>query len=117
MSKTLIDEMVNRFLSWKLPNDFAPDAGISFEAEYNVEYMAKQGKPPCRHEPVGTNLLNADQARQMIEHMVGDMLKPLSDYAILRMHKNLPIEDVEGVGDLRFEKIVRCVERSHGITG
>lgn len=31
----LVKEMVNRFLVWKLPKDFAPDAGISFKAEYN----------------------------------------------------------------------------------
>ena len=30
MSKN-IDEMVNRFLGWKLPKDFAPDGGISFK--------------------------------------------------------------------------------------
>ena len=24
------DAMVNRFLSWKLPDDFAPDGGIVF---------------------------------------------------------------------------------------
>lgn len=63
--------MVDRFLCWKLPKDFAPDAGISFQAEYNVEYMAKQGKPPCRHEPIGTNLLHAGQAEEMVRHMLG----------------------------------------------
>lgn len=71
ISQAAIDEMVNRFLCWKLPADFAPDAGISFQAEYNAEYMAKQGKPPCRHEPTGTNLFHAVQARQMIEHLLG----------------------------------------------
>lgn len=67
----LVKEMVNRFLGWNLPKDFAPDAGISFQAEYNVEYMAKQGKPPCRHEPIGTNLLHAGQAEEMVRHMLG----------------------------------------------
>ena len=45
--------MVDKFLGWRLPEHFHPDGGISFKPEYNVEYMAKQGKPPCRHEPVG----------------------------------------------------------------
>jgi hypothetical protein len=31
MAKTMIDQMVDRFLSWKLPKDFSPDAGISFK--------------------------------------------------------------------------------------
>lgn len=67
-----IDKMVDRFLSWKLPDDFCPDAGISFEREHSAEYMAKQGKPPLRHEPIGTNLFTADQARAMIEYMLSE---------------------------------------------
>jgi len=60
------NEMVDRFLSWKLPKDFCPDAGISFKAEYN------EGTPyAARHEPIGTNLLSADQAREMLEHVLG----------------------------------------------
>lgn len=56
-------EMVNRFLAWKLPTDFRPDAGISFKPNYN------QHTPwPAKHEPVGTNLFTADQARAMFEH-------------------------------------------------
>jgi len=70
MSKDIIEEMVQNFLSWKLPENFNPDAGITFNPEYNVEYMARQGKPPMRHEPQGTNLFDADQAREMIEFMI-----------------------------------------------
>jgi hypothetical protein len=73
--KNLVDEMVDRFLGWKLPEHFCPDAGISFTPEFNVEYMAKLGKPPMRHEPIGTNLFTADQAREMIEHMLGRLSK------------------------------------------
>lgn len=71
-----LDEVVNRFLGWRLPEDFCPDAGISFNPEFNFEYMAKQGKPPMRHEPTGTNLFNADQARQMIEYILGTPAAP-----------------------------------------
>jgi hypothetical protein len=67
---TVTDEMVNRFLSWKLPVAFHPDAGISFKRYFNVEYNAKHGKPPQRHEPMGTNLLTATQAREMLEHVL-----------------------------------------------
>ena len=81
MEEAKIREMVDRFLGWKLPDDFCPDAGISFEPEYNVEFMAAQGKPPCRHEPTGTNLLNADQAEQMIRHLLGDV-NAMSDNVI-----------------------------------
>ena len=64
------DEMVNRFLGWKLPEDFHPDAGISFQPYFNVEWNAKQGKPPQRHEPVGTNLFTAVQVKAMLEHVL-----------------------------------------------
>jgi hypothetical protein len=58
------DEMVNRFLWWKLPQDFAPDCHISF----------KLPDPVLNHNPtwpVGTNLFTADQARAMLEHVLG----------------------------------------------
>lgn len=64
------DEMVTRFLGWKLPEDFHPDAGISFQPYFNVEWNAKHGKPPQRHEPIGTNLFTADQAKAMLEHVL-----------------------------------------------
>ena len=66
-----VDKMVARFLNWKLPENFKPDAGITFNPEYNIEYMAMLGEPPMRHEPTGTNLFDADQAREMIQHMLG----------------------------------------------
>lgn len=85
MAKTMIDKMVNRFLGWKLPKDFGPDAGISF----------KPTKPYEGDEfgnswwPVGTNLLTADQARQMFEHALGDDLARLiEENNNLRSHRD-----------------------------
>lgn len=51
------EAMVGRFLGWKLPKDFAPDGGISFEES--------------AWWPSGTNLLHAGQAKEMLEHVVG----------------------------------------------
>lgn len=59
------DEMVNRFLGWKLPEDFHPDAGISFKAEFN-EHTAH----PMKHQPTGTNLFNFEQAKAMLEYVL-----------------------------------------------
>lgn len=60
-----IKHMVNRFLQWKLPEDFHPDGGISFKREYN------ENTPwPRKAEPVGTNLLDATQAEAMIHHLI-----------------------------------------------
>lgn len=64
--------VVDRFLGWRLPADFNPDAGISFSPLFNVEYNAKRGLPPQRYEPIGTNLLTADQARAMLEYVLQD---------------------------------------------
>ncbi len=70
MTDEQIKHMANRFLGWKLPENFYPDAGISFTPEYNVEYNASQGKPPSRHEPIGTNLFNATQAEAMVRYIL-----------------------------------------------
>lgn len=59
-----IKESVNRFLGWKLPADFAPDAGITFKPSDH---------PLCG--PVGTNLFTAQQATAMLTHVA----KPLID--------------------------------------
>lgn len=56
--------MVDRFLSWRLPKDFAPDCHISFKLPDPV-------LNPNPTWPVGTNLLTAEQARAMLEHVLG----------------------------------------------
>lgn len=60
------DEMVSRFLSWKLPKDFNPDCGITFDP------ICNKGNPyESRREPIGTNLFSGEQARAMLEHVLG----------------------------------------------
>jgi len=72
MSKKLLDTMVNRFLCWKLPKDFHPDAGISFTPTH-----FQNGENADLHWPVGTNLLTAVQARAMFEHLLaGAIVQP-----------------------------------------
>lgn len=57
MDEKKIDKIVDRFLGWKLPEDFSPDCGISYK---------KIG------EPIGTNLFTASQAREMIKYILGE---------------------------------------------
>lgn len=85
-----IGTLVDRFLAWKLPEDFHPDAGISFQPYFNVEWNAKHGRPPQRNEPIGTNLLTADQARAMLEHVLAPMMGSLPK----RAHCCRLLEDV-----------------------
>lgn len=70
MTDEQIKTMVNRFLAWKLPEHFYPDAGISFQPFFNVEYNEKHGNPPQRHNPTGTNLFDYTQAEAMVRHMI-----------------------------------------------
>lgn len=65
MNDQQIARMVDRFLSWKLPEDFSPDGGISFNPSYN-----EHTPHPMTREPTGTNLLNASQAEEMVRHIL-----------------------------------------------
>ena len=64
MDKAKMSKMVDRFLSWPLPKDFSPDGGIVFKNSPDA-----RGYAP--YQPIGTNLLTAEQARGMIEHILG----------------------------------------------
>lgn len=65
MTEDQIKYMVSRFLTWRLPENFNPDGGISFQRDYN------QNTPwPAKHEPVGTNLFDGQQAEAMVRHMI-----------------------------------------------
>lgn len=65
-----VSKMVDRFLSWKLPKDFAPDSGIMFTG------LRRHEEGDCIREfdshwwPVGTNLFTADQAKAMFEYVL-----------------------------------------------
>jgi hypothetical protein len=54
-----IKYMTERFLTWKLPEHFNPDCGISFDQKYRSE-----------HGPIGTNLFSFVEAEEMVRHMV-----------------------------------------------
>ena len=93
MTKEQIKHMVDRFLGWKLPENFHPDGGISFKPEFNVEYNAQHGLPPQRHEPSGTNIFDATQAEEMVRYML----------------EELPIVPLPAAGDV--ERLVSDLEK------
>lgn len=68
MTEDQIKHMVNRFLGWRLPENFNPDGGVIFKKTFN-EHTAH----PMMHEPSGTNLLDATQATAMVRHMLDGM--------------------------------------------
>lgn len=59
----VIEQAVNRFLSWKLPKDFHPDGGVAFIPTKGRGYDSP-------HWPIGTNLFNAEQAREMLRYVL-----------------------------------------------
>jgi len=63
-----VKHMVERFLAWKLPEDFNPDCGITFAKTYNTFT-----KHPAKYEPSGTNLFGFTQAEEMVLHMIEGM--------------------------------------------
>lgn len=73
MTEEQIKHMVRRFLTWQLPENFKPDAGISFKAEFNENTAY-----PMKHTPSGTNLFDAVQADVMVRYMIDGMPAPVS---------------------------------------
>ncbi|CAN7306597.1 Gp49 family protein [Cupriavidus necator] len=64
-----VSKMVDRFLGWKLPQDFYPDCFVGFDRD---AAQANQSWPS------GTNLLHAGQAKEMFEHAIGKPEVPQS---------------------------------------
>lgn len=64
----IIKRAVDKFLCWKLPDDFSPDGGIRFTKAFNTHTDW-----PSVHEPIGTNLFTAVQAKEMFEHCLSEL--------------------------------------------
>lgn len=69
--RAVVAHMVQRFLSWRLPEDFNPDNGVSFKPTFN-DHM-EGGPMQCN--PTGTNLFDARQAEAMVKHMLEGLPK------------------------------------------
>jgi hypothetical protein len=61
MTEEQIKYMTDRFLAWKLPDNFNPDYGISY---------TRPNYPASLDGPSGTNLFDATQAEAMVRYMV-----------------------------------------------
>lgn len=88
MKLAIYSAMVDRFLGWKLPQDFGPDCGISFTPFHP--------NGTARFEPVGTNLLTADQALEMFKHCVD---VPADDGVDWRSRYMRDVEGLNNEGD------------------
>lgn len=69
MTEDQIKHMVNRFLGWKLPENFNPDGGVSFQKTHS-----EQGPlGPQKYEPIGTNVFDAVQTDAMVRYMLNGL--------------------------------------------
>jgi hypothetical protein len=59
-SEQHVKRMVDRFLRWRLPENFRPDCGITFD----------KSKIHPSSWPTGTNLIGASEATDMVRHML-----------------------------------------------
>jgi hypothetical protein len=92
MTSPNLNEIVSRFLSWKLPSDFSPDGGIKVDKHpmspiYNIGLT-------------GTNLFNADQAKAMFEYVLAGAHIELS------AAPTAPIDNVPVAMRLSLEELV-----------
>lgn len=70
MTEAQIKHLVDRFLGWKLPKDFSPDAGIS--------YARPNYAPEIDAAPSGTNLFDATQTDAMVRYMIEGLPAPIN---------------------------------------
>lgn len=71
-----IEELVIRFLGWKLPADFSPDGGIKFNPNANSDSPLEL---QYEHEPCGTNLFNDQQATDMLTHVTKPLIHRVTE--------------------------------------
>lgn len=62
LREAAVKHMAERFLAWKLPDNFNPDGGVIFDRGERQAGTAWW--------PTGTNLLTYTQAKAMVEHMM-----------------------------------------------
>jgi len=77
VEERIIKHMVDRFLGWQLPKTFSPDCGISFNRTVFVprdgEMRGVNRSELQGYWPVGTNLLTADEATEMVKYMMAGL--------------------------------------------
>jgi hypothetical protein len=65
MTDDQIKHMTERFLSWRLPENFNPDGGVSVK---RPNYA-----PDVPWHLTGTNLFDYEQTKAMVRYMVDDL--------------------------------------------
>ena len=95
-----VNKMVDRFLGWKLPDDFSPDCGISFKKEVSW---------PNHVYPIGTNLFNATQAKAMFEYCIHYQSDFNLEYTAKRIRRLLNVMDLPDPSNGNDNTLMGCL--------
>lgn len=114
MTEEQIKHMAERFLGWRLPEDFNPDGGISFKRFFN-EHLPT----PSKSEPVGTNLFTYDQAVAMLRYLAEGLTDPAYEAVVkerdmlLKAGDNMAkaLKAISEMGDSPTEPVTPFVEQ------
>lgn len=98
-SGTTIDTLVDRFLTWKLPESVCSDLCAS-----------RRGYP----NRTGTNLLSADEARLMIEHLLGIKRGPQKYVCPVEIQKLFELEQTKPQGRTLAIEWLRTLSLNYG---
>lgn len=111
MSNIVTNAMVDRFLCWKLPQDFSPDCGISFDGRKDDEWNKN------KTWPVGTNLFTAEQARKMLEYVLNVLAPCPICNGPVRWHGDAPDDkhSCDGCHEIFCPKCQMLVDMSIGL--
>ena len=94
-----IKYMVDRFLGWRLPDNFNPDGGIKFAPYHNIH-------------PTGTNLLDATQAEQMIRYLI-DRMPTTGKENTMQPHQERVVVEKKEL-DEKLEKLLAFIDAGKG---
>lgn len=94
-----INKTVDNFLAWKLPDDFAPDAGISFTKEIYGHTF----------QPIGTNLFTAVQAKAMFAQCLSYDNEFNLEYTCKRIRRLLNALDIPDPSNGNDNTLMGCL--------
>jgi len=108
MNHDQLNAAVDRFLQWKLPEDFFPDCHVSIDRA-RAQYPGNW--------PVGTNLFTAEQARAMLQYVLAVPERGLRDFCAECGSLRYLIEKNEVTGHERQVVCPKCAAQPEAASG
>ena len=103
--ETLKQQMVDNFLGWRIPRDFCPDNGVSFNPDKCVSFGGM---------PIGSNLFTYEQAREMVDFMLTGVNREEEHRKSVEAVKGMQ-KSFEELGrkqeQMEYEELVKRIEK------